>query len=366
MEKQTKVRPRQAILSVESYVPGRSVVRGRSNVLKLSANESPFGPSPEALKAFANAAAGLGRYPDGSAGQLREAIAKRHGLPAENIVCSAGSDEMIGLLAQGFLGQGDEAIYPEYGFLIHKIAIQVSGAKLVTVRERDYRVDVAAILEAVTEKTRAVFIANPNNPTGTYINKVELQRLRDGLPSHVLLVLDSAYAEYVSASDYDDGAALVAASGNTVMMRTFSKIYGLASARIGWAYCPEDIAQVLNIIRPPFNVSGPAMAAASAALFDMEHLAHAVHHNEEWREWLTRELTAIGLRVTKSVGNFVLVHFPTREEKTAKVAEAFLAGKGIILRPVGAYGLPNALRLTVGLAEENELVVESLKLFLAG
>ena len=243
-----KVRPREGIASVQGYVPGRSVAAGISKVLKLSSNELPFGPSPKAVQAFIDVAAELGRYPDGDATALREALAAEHGIHAENIVCSAGSDEMISLLTQGYLGPGEEAIYPQYGFLIYKIAIQVSGATLVTVKERDYRVDVRAILEAVTEKTRAVFIANPNNPTGTYLNKAGLQRLRSGLPEQVLLVIDAAYAEYVTEDDYDAGIALVSATENTVMMRTFSKIHGLAAARLGWAYCPSEIAGVLNTI----------------------------------------------------------------------------------------------------------------------
>ncbi len=364
LDTQDRVRPREAVLAVQSYVPGRSTVAGIANPIKLASNESPFGPSPRALKALMDAADELGRYPDGSAKALRKALAARYGIPAANIVCSAGSDEMINLIAQGFLGPGDEAIYPEYGFLIHKIAIQVSGAELVTVKERDYRVDVTSILAAVTNRTRAIFIANPNNPTGTYIDRSDLQRLRSGLPDRALLVLDAAYAEYVSADDYESGIALVSAAENTIMMRTFSKVYGLASARVGWAYCPPEVAQTLNDIRPPFNLSGPAMAAAIAALADRDHVTRACIHNEEWRGWLTQSLTKIGLEVTNSVGNFLLVHFPERSGKTANDADNFLLSKGIILRQVAAYGLPNALRLTVGLPDENKAVVDRLREFL--
>ncbi|HZV21085.1 MAG TPA: histidinol-phosphate transaminase, partial [Hyphomicrobiales bacterium] len=324
-----KLRPRPGILQVQAYVPGRSMAAGHKRVVKLSSNESPFGPSPKAVKTFRDAAQELGRYPDGDATALREALAAEHKIAAANIVCSAGSDEMISLLTQGFLGPGDEAIYPQYGFLIHKIAIQVSGATLVTVPEKDYRVDVEAVLDAVTDKTRAVFIANPNNPTGTYLNGSELQKLRDGLPEQVLLVIDSAYAEYVSAADYDPGTGLVSASGNTVMMRTFSKIYGLAAARIGWAYCPPDVAQILNTIRPPFNLSGPAMAAAIAAIADREHVIRSAEHNKHWRAWLRDELASLGLGVPDSAGNFVLIHFPEdRPGKTAQAADLFLLEKG--------------------------------------
>lgn len=365
LDTQDRVRPRAAVLAIQSYVPGRSTVAGLANPIKLASNESPFGASPRALKAIADAADKLGRYPDGSATALRNAIAAHHGIPAANIVCSAGSDEMIRLIAQGFLGPGDEAIYPEYGFLIHKIAIQVSGAKLVTVKERDYRVDVTSILAAVTDRTRVIFIANPNNPTGTYIGRSDLQRLRSSLPGCVLLVLDSAYAEYVSAEDYESGIALVPAAANTIMLRTFSKAYGLASMRVGWAYCPPEIAQTLNDIRPSFNVSELAMAAAIAALADRDHVTRAYLHNEEWRGWLTQALTKLELEVTNSVGNFLLVHFPERPGKTAKDADNFLLSKGIILRPVAAYGLPNALRLTVGLPTENKAVAESLREFLS-
>ena len=360
-----QVRPRAALLAIQSYVPGRGAVKGVRNPIKLSSNKSPFGASPHAAKTFADATCELGRYPDGAATALRETLAAHHSLPPANIVCSAGSDEMISLIAQGFLGPGDEAIYPEYGFLIHKIAIQVSGAKLVVVKERDYRVDVAAILAAVTDNTRAVFIANPNNPTGTYIDRSELNYLRANLPEYVLLVLDAAYAEYVSADDYEPGTSLVSAAENTIMMRTFSKIYGLASARVGWAYCPPHVAQTLNNIRPPFNVSGPAMAAAIAALADKGHLTRALIHNDQWRNWLTQSLSDLGLNVTGSAGNFVLVHFPHDADKSAQNADDFLLSKGIILRQVASYGLPNALRLTVGTAEENKAVVDALKEFLS-
>jgi len=223
---------------------------------------------------------------------------------------------------------------------------------------------VDAILKAVTPKTKIVFLANPNNPTGTYVPFDEVKRLQKSLPAHVLLVLDAAYAEYVRRNDYEAGIELVSTYDNVVMTRTFSKIYGLASLRLGWAYCPAHVADVLNRIRGPFNVSSPALAAGAAAIADNSHVERAIAHNDEWLAWLTAQLTVLGLKVTPSVGNFLLFHFPTYAAHTAAKADAFLMSRGIILRRMEGYGLPGALRLTVGSAEANRAVVSCLKEFL--
>lgn len=356
--------PRAGILDIAPYVPGKSGAPGLTRVFKLSANETPLGPSPRALKAYADAAAHLHDYPEGSSRVLREAIGKHFGLDPARIVCGAGSDEILNLLAHAYLGDGDEAIHTAHGFLVYKIATMASGAKPVVVAEKNLTADVDTILAAVTPKTRMVFIANPNNPTGTYVPFDEIKRLQQSLPAHVMLVLDAAYSEYVKRNDYEAGIELVATTENVVMCRTFSKVHGLAALRVGWMYAPAHIVEAINRIRGPFNVSTPAMLAAVAALEDAEHLEKSRAHNERWLAWLTEEIGKLGLTVTPSVANFVLITFPTTKGKTADDADAFLTKRGLILRGLKNYGLPNALRLTVGLEEPNRLVVEALRDFM--
>lgn len=350
--------------AISAYVPGKSGPK-TGKVYKLSSNESPFGPSPKAILAYANAAGhGLSVYPDGQAKSLREAIAQRFNLKFENIVCGGtGSDELLQLLAHAYLAKGDEAIYCQHGFLVYPIVIATNDATSVVAPEHNYKADVGEILSRVTAATKMVYLANPNNPTGTYLTIAEIKRLHQGLPSHVVLVLDGAYAEYVLADDYDAGVALVENSSNVVMTRTFSKIYGLAGVRIGWAYCPPEIADVLNRIRGPFNVSLPALAAGTAAMQDVEFIEQAVAHNAKWLPWLSAEIRKLGLVVTPSVANFVLIHFES--SKKAEAADAFLTAQNIILRRVSAYGLPAALRLTVGSEEANRAVISALRDFMA-
>jgi histidinol-phosphate aminotransferase len=357
-------RPRPGVLDIAPYVPGTSALAGARPAIKLSSNETPFGPSPRAIEAYLAAASSLSRYPDGSARSLREAIGKLYGLDPEHIVCGAGSDEVLNLLAGAYLGPGDEAIYSEHGFLVYRIAIRARGATPVVAPEKDLTADVDAILARVTDKTRVVFIANPNNPTGTYIPFDEVKRLRAGLPDDVLLVLDAAYAEYVRANDYEAGIELVATTGNTVMTRTFSKIYGLANLRIGWGYCPTEVASALNRIRGPFNVSGPAIAAGVAALKDQAWVQRAVEHNEVWRARMAEALVRLGLGVTPSAANFLLLHFRKGNGKSAPEADAYLHEKRIILRRVEEYGFPDALRMTIGTEEENRAVLDALTAFM--
>ena len=351
--------PNPGILAIAPYQPGKSGAKGQK-VHKLSSNESPLGASPAAVAAFSAEAQRLALYPDGSAARLREAIARRFGLKAEHIVCGAGSDELLQLLAHAYLKPGDEAIYSQYGFLVYPIAIAANGATAVVAPEKDFTADVDAILARVSSKTRMVFLANPNNPTGSYLPFSEIKRLHQGLPAHVLLVLDAAYAEYVKRNDYESGIALVAESKNVVMTRTFSKIYGLASLRIGWAYCPEAIADVLNRVRGPFNLSAPAIAAGAAAMEDGGFVERALAHNERWLPILAGEIEKLGLKVTPSVGNFLLIHFPA-EEGGAAAADAYLTERGLVLRRMDAYGLPHALRLSVGSEEANRAVLEALR-----
>ncbi len=356
--------PRPGILDITPYKGGESAAEGVSLIRKLSSNESPLGASPKAIAAF-NAMAGmLHRYPDGNSTALRQAIGRRHGLDPERIICGNGSDDLIALLAQGYAGQGDEVIYSRHGFLMYPIATMAHGATPVAAPETNLTADVDALLAKVTPRTKMVFLANPNNPTGSYLQAAEVKRLRQGLPAHVLLVVDAAYAEYVNRNDYTPGIELVDAGENTVMTRTFSKIYGLAALRVGWAYAPASVIAVLQRIRAAFNVNAVAHAAAIAALGDVAHIDAARTHNDIWLPKLSRELTALGLTVAPSVGNFILIRFGTAP-KDAAAADAFLAKRGVLLRAMSAYGLPDCLRATIGTEAENHAIVDGLKAFLA-
>jgi histidinol-phosphate aminotransferase len=356
--------PKPGILDIEAYVPGKSAAPKGITLHKLSSNETPIGPSPRAVEAMQAAAAHLELYPDGQATALRKAIAEAHGLNPANILCGNGSDELLGLLCSGYLAPGDEAIHTEHGFLVYDIYIRAAGGTPVVARETQARADVDAILACVTERTKLVFLANPNNPTGTYLPFDEVRRLHAGLPGHVILVLDAAYAEYVRRNDYGAGIELVSEASNVVMTRTFSKIHGLAALRIGWMYAPEAIVGALNRIRGPFNINALAIAAGAAAIGDRAHVERAVAHNSQWLEWLTGRLEALGLTLTPSVGNFVLVHFPEETGFGAAEADAYLTERGFILRRVTGYGFPNAMRLTVGSEEANRGVVAALADFL--
>jgi len=358
--------PRPEIMAIDAYVPGKSHVAGVEKVHKLSSNESPLGPSPKAVEAFRAAAASLERYPDGSASVLREAIGRRFGLEPARIICGAGSDELLFLLAHAFLEPGEEGLYSEYGFLEYPICIRSASGIPVVAREKDKTADVDALLAKVSERTKIVFVANPNNPTGTYAPYAEVKRLQAGLPADCLLVIDAAYAEYVTRNDYAAGIELAATTENVVMTRTFSKVHGLASLRIGWAYGPPHVLDALNRIRGPFNMNGPALAAGAASLTDWAHIETAIAHNARWLPWLSDEISALGVEVTPSVGNFLLLRFDGREGRSAQAADAYLSARGFILRSVAAYGLPDCLRMTVGDEEANLGVVAALASFMRG
>ena len=356
--------PRPGILDIAAYVPGKEHAPGVAKVYKLSSNETPLGPSPKAIEAFGTAASHLEIYPDGQAIALRQAIADVHGLNIANILCGNGSDELLGLLCHVYLGAGDEAIITEHGFLVYRIQIMGAGATAITVKEKDCAVDVDAILAAVTPNTKMVFIANPGNPTGTYVPVAEIRRLQSALPKHVVLVLDAAYAEYVRKNDYEAGLELVSGNRNVVMTRTFSKVYGLAALRVGWIYAPAEIIDALNRVRGPFNMSAPAIAAGAAAIRDQAFVQKAVAHNMQWLETLTQAFTDLGLKVTPSVANFILIHFPDVDGKRAAEADEFLTSRGFILRAVRGYGFANSLRMTVGSEEANLGVIAALQEFM--
>lgn len=350
--------PQPGILKIAPYVPGRSSAPGKDRVIKLSANESPLGASPKAIEAYKSLADRLEIYPEGSSRALRVALGEVNGIDPDRIVVGAGSDEVLHLLAQTYIGDGDEAVMSQYGFMVYPIVTQAAGGVPVMAPETDYRADVDALLAAVTEKTKIAFLANPNNPTGTYLSAAELDRLHAGLPAHVLLVIDSAYAEYVTAPDYGVGISLVERSENVVMVRTFSKM-GLAAARVGWLYGPQHLVDTVNRIRGPFNVSVPGQAAAAAAARDLAFTHRLREHNAKWRDWLTARLDGNRMRVLPSQGNFVLVLFP--DSQTASVANAALLDNGLVVREMGGYGISNGLRISIGSGEAMEAVADCLK-----
>ena len=349
----TRPQPKAGLLDIAAYVPGKEHVEGVAKVYKLSSNETPIGPSPHAVEAYRRAGEKLELYPDGQALALRQAIAETQALNLANIMCGNGSDELLGLLCQTYLAPGDETIITEHGFAVYKIQTLGAGATPVTVKEKNERIDVDAILAGLSPRTKIVFIANPGNPTGTYLPFEEVRRLHAGLPKHVLLVLDAAYAEYVRRNDYEAGLELVSSNENVVMTRTFSKIHGLPGLRIGWMYAPLHVIDAVNRIRGPFNMNSAAIAAGAAAIRDRAHVDKSIAYNEEWLGWLTEEFTKLGLRVTPSVTNFLLIHFPEDAAHSADKADEWLSRRGYILRRVGGYGFPNAFRISVGPEEAN-------------
>ncbi|MCB1334511.1 MAG: histidinol-phosphate transaminase [Roseivivax sp.] len=338
------ITPQPGIMDIALYVSGESRVEGRSDVLKLSSNENPFGCSDAARAAFLRAAQDLHRYPNTDHAALRRAIGQVHGLDEGRIICGVGSDEVLQFICQAYVGVGDEVITTEHGFSMYPILARAVGAVPVTVPERERRVDVDAILGAVTDRTRLVFLANPANPTGTMLPEAELRRLAAGLPSGVLLVHDGAYTEF--AGDFDGGAALADDFANVIMTRTFSKIYGLGGLRIGWGYAAREIIDVLNRIRQPFNLSEAQMAAAEAAVRDRAFVARCQAENAKWRDWLRNALTQMGIGCDESYANFVLARFADADQAAA--CDAALKAEGIIVRRTGGYGLAECLRITVG------------------
>lgn len=351
-------------MDIAAYVGGESKIPGVDRIIKLSSNEGPFGPSPSASAAHSAEATNLHRYPDGGAVALRDAIGERYGLDPARIVCGAGSDEIISLLCNAYTSPGDEVLYSEHGFMMYPISAKAAGATPVTAPETNKTADVDALLDAVTENTKIVFLANPNNPTGTYLPNSEVERLRAGLRDDILLVIDAAYAEYVTIDDYTPGIDLVNAGNNTVMTRTFSKIHGLGGVRLGWCYAPENVVDVMNRVRGPFNVSSSAISAGVAAIGDTDFEQMSRDHNTKWREWTAEELRKLGLDVTPSIGNFLLVCFGDDPDRNAEAADQFLKTRGIVVRRMNGYGFPNCLRISIGLEEDMRAVVDTLGIFL--
>ena len=349
---------RPGVMRLSPYQQGQSAIEGISNPIKLSSNESSQGPSPLAIEAYQQAASQLNRYPDGSQSALREAIGETYDLNPQRIICGNGSDELIQLMARAYVGDGQEALLSENGFVMSNIHCTAQGADLVIAAERNYQVDVGAMLTLVSDKTRFCTIANPNNPTGTYIDGSELRRLHAGLPDNCLFLIDEAYAEYATAEDYDTGIALADEFDNVVVTRTFSKIYGLPFLRIGWAYCSAGIVDLVQRIRTPFNTNGAAMAAATAAVKDTAYIEEIRTHNASWRDRISRTLTEMGIEVIPSQANFYLLRLAKASNKSGGAAAAFLQSRGIIPRP--ASGADEFLRITIGVGHENEAVLNAL------
>ena len=338
------IRPQPGILDIALYEGGKAAVAGVANAVKLSSNENPFGPSDKAKDAFGRSVHQMHRYPSTDHASLREAIAEVHHLDASRVICGAGSDEIITFLCQAYAGPKDEVVFTEHGFLMYRISALAVGAMPVEVAERDRTTDVDAILHACNRRTKLVFIANPNNPTGTMISAAEVARLAAGLPPQAILVLDGAYAEYVEG--FDGGLALVEARDNVVMTRTFSKIYGLGGLRIGWGYGPAHIIEVLNRIRGPFNLSNTQLETAEAAVRDQDHLGRCRADNARMRQWLAEALAELGIPSDVSMANFILARFASTEE--AEACDTFLQAQGLLVRRVASYKLPHCLRITVG------------------
>lgn len=356
------IEPQPGIMDIALYVSGESRLDGREDVLKLSSNENPLGCSPAAQAAFGAAASELHRYPSTDHLALRRAIGEVAGLDPDRIICGVGSDEVLQFVTHAYAGQGDEIITTEHGFSMYPILARMVGAVPVTVPEAERRIDVDAILAAVTPRTKIVFIANPANPTGTMLGEEELQRLIDGLPAHVILVHDGAYTEF--AGGFDGGASFVDRHTNVVMTRTFSKIHGLGGLRIGWGYAQREIIDVLNRIRQPFNLSNAQMAAAEAAIRDTAFTARCADLNARMREGLRNSLIQMGIGCDESFANFVLARFASPAE--AEAADQALRDNGILVRRVGGYGLPACLRITVGDEAGCRRVIDSLGAFMAG
>jgi histidinol-phosphate aminotransferase len=355
--------PRPGIADITPYKPGKAAAEGVADPVKLSANENILGCSPAARAAFLAAADALGQYPDGRANALRAAVAERYRLEPDRLILGCGTDEIFAQLNQTYLQAGDNIIQGEYGFGAYAIGARANQGEVRYAAEPNYRIDVDAVLELVDERTRLVFIANPGNPTGTFLPRKEIERLHAGLPGHVLLVLDGAYAEFNTDPTFSDGMDLARGAENVVVTHTFSKIHGLAGLRVGWAYAPAAVAEAIDRIRLPFNTTSAAHAAAIAALADEDFQRRSLALVEQWRPWMTQQLGGLGLEVVPSTANFILFGFPRGAGQAAE-AEAFLASKGLILRGVAGYGLPDHLRVTIGLEIHNRAVIDALAEFL--
>ena len=351
-------KPRKII--AEKYVAGLSLFKSRRSPIKLSANESALGPSPKAVKSYSSIGKGFVRYPDSDGTFFRKVLAKKFRLKKDRIILGSGSDQIFELVCKLFLNKGDEVIVPEYSFIIYRIYSRMFGAKVRYAKEENFKPSVQSILDKVSRKTKIVFLANPNNPTGTYLDKFEILKLRKKLRSDILLVIDDAYYEYINDPNYSSGIQLFSKSKNVIVTRTFSKIYGLAGLRIGWAYGSKEIIKKLFEIKPPFNVSRPALFAATQAIQDSKWLNKAINHNNFWAEKIYETLDEIGIATNKTNVNFFLLNFDFVNQSANQVFNK-LANSGILVRQMDVYNIKNSLRVTIGNSEENKKFISVLR-----
>lgn len=358
------IKAKDYILKIDPYRPGKSDIGGQKGVIKLSSNENALGSSKKAIEAYESHSSKIFRYASGGCEKLREALASKYNIEFDGIVCGAGSDEIIALLVQSFCGAGDEVLYSDHGFLMYPISAKRVGSLPVAAKEINLTTSIDNILTKISDKTKMIFIANPNNPTGSYLDVGEVRRLLELVPKDIIIVLDQAYSEFVDKKDYIDATYLVKEHKNLVVTRTFSKIFGLASLRLGWSYSSAYIADILHRMRGPFNVSGAAQAAGIASINDKEFIEESKNYNNKWLEIVSQELKNIGLKIYPSIANFILIDFGSPQKCIE--ANKFLLENGIILREMQAYKLPSCLRMTIGSKEENQMVIKLFQEFIVG
>ena len=352
--------PKAKIVKVEKYLTGLSWLKKNAPTIKMSANESALGPSPMAIKEYNKVSKNFKRYPDSDGVMLKNILAEKFRLKSENIILGSGSDQILELVCKAYLKKNDEVVMSKFSFIVYRIYSKLNGAKVIFSKENNFKICIKNILSCITKKTKVVFLANPNNPTGTYISKKEILLLRKKLRSEILLVIDDAYFEYVKKSDYKSGLQLFSKSKNVVVTRTFSKIYGLAGLRVGWGYASKNIIKSLNQIKPPFNVNKPGLFAASAAIKDTSWLNKEGKHINKWRKIMYLKFKEMKIETNESYANFLLIKFDRVKINSAKVFQKLLKS-GILIRKMDLYGIKNALRVTIGKKDENKKLISSLR-----
>ena len=355
--------PKRGIDTIKIYKGGTSKISGIKNIIKLSSNESPLGPSKKAIDAYQKSSSKLSRYPELTAESLQQIVASKFNLNSDQIICGTGSDEILIFVALAFCSPGDEIIHAQHGFEMYPIVTKYVGAESVLAEEIDYKISINSILDNVSDSTKIIFIANPNNPTSTYLNRKELRLLMNKISKNIVVVIDAAYAEFTDADDYDRTFDLANEYENVIITRTFSKAYSLAGLRLGWGYASKILIDIIKKVRPPFNLPHGAIAAGIAALHDDDHLHKVVKHNSNIKSWFIDELNNLGFKAYKTQANFVFVLIPEKENQSASIINDYLISNGIAVRYLLSYGLDNALRITLGTREELDLTIKMLKEF---